>query len=325
MKLQPRDLEDLLSKAGRVRDVSFVHDRITKRFRGLAYVEFYEEESVEKALELSGTVLRGVPVVIEITETEKNRIAKETSTSVNPKPQSHNNELDAASKTKSYYDTEDPSSFSSRKKQGKTKVVITNISKDTSESDLRRIVRTVGSEMKVTIDSPYESATLIFSRYSEAQEAIRRLAGIELLGRKIFANIQPDEDGSRQGPLDLDVIDELDDEEQILRAKRTKVLAEMCSTRAVCLLQMYFPSKESGPRWKDEIEEEVRLEAQKMGTIEQIYVPGTSDGAVYILFKTPEAASKVSATFSGRWFGGMQISANIITVGEFNLKCPHLV
>jgi RNA-binding protein 23/39 len=42
----------------------------------VGYVEFYDEESVPKALALSGQKLLGIPVVVQLTEAEKNRQAR---------------------------------------------------------------------------------------------------------------------------------------------------------------------------------------------------------------------------------------------------------
>lgn len=71
------DLKEFCEKAGRVRDVKLVCDRISGRSRGVAYVEFYEESSVQKAIDLTGEKLAGIPIIIELTETEKNRLAEE--------------------------------------------------------------------------------------------------------------------------------------------------------------------------------------------------------------------------------------------------------
>jgi RNA-binding protein 39 len=60
-----------------VRYAKIVLDRRTRRSKGVAYVEFYEEETVRKALKLTGERLLGMQVVVELTETEKNRLAEE--------------------------------------------------------------------------------------------------------------------------------------------------------------------------------------------------------------------------------------------------------
>ncbi|VDK54257.1 unnamed protein product, partial [Cylicostephanus goldi] len=43
---RPRDLEEFFSAVGSVRDVRIITDSRTGRSKGIAYVEFWEEESV---------------------------------------------------------------------------------------------------------------------------------------------------------------------------------------------------------------------------------------------------------------------------------------
>jgi RNA-binding protein 39 len=42
----------------------------------VGYVEFKHEESVAKALDLTGKKLKGVPIIAQLTEAEKNRAAR---------------------------------------------------------------------------------------------------------------------------------------------------------------------------------------------------------------------------------------------------------
>lgn len=70
-------IQEFFEKAGPVRQVKMVIDRITRKSKGFAYVEFRNPDSVQIALTFSGQKILGVPVIVEITETEKNRIAEE--------------------------------------------------------------------------------------------------------------------------------------------------------------------------------------------------------------------------------------------------------
>ena len=70
-------LQQFCEMAGPVRNVKLVIDKITNRFKGVAYVEFRNVDSVKIAVAMSGQKLLGVPIIMEITETEKNRIAEE--------------------------------------------------------------------------------------------------------------------------------------------------------------------------------------------------------------------------------------------------------
>ena len=47
----------------------------TRRFKGIAYVEFKDIESVPLALGLNGQKICGVPVIVQPSQAEKNRVA----------------------------------------------------------------------------------------------------------------------------------------------------------------------------------------------------------------------------------------------------------
>lgn len=78
VKCGDRDLLNFFTENGcPTRNARIVLDKYTRKSKGVAYVEFYEEESVKVALKLTGNKLLGIPVIVELTETEKNRIAQE--------------------------------------------------------------------------------------------------------------------------------------------------------------------------------------------------------------------------------------------------------
>ena len=58
-RVRARDVEDFFSSVGKVRDVKLIVCNKTRRFKGIAYVEFKDLESVPLALGLSGQKLCG--------------------------------------------------------------------------------------------------------------------------------------------------------------------------------------------------------------------------------------------------------------------------
>lgn len=66
---------EFFNAAGRVRDAKIITDRISGRSKGVGYVEFYDEQAVPAALALTGQKLLGIPVIVQLTEAEKNRAA----------------------------------------------------------------------------------------------------------------------------------------------------------------------------------------------------------------------------------------------------------
>lgn len=64
------------SMVGKVRDARVIVDRVSRRSKGVAYVEFLEVDDVERAMALTGTKLLGIPLNVQYTEAERNRQAQ---------------------------------------------------------------------------------------------------------------------------------------------------------------------------------------------------------------------------------------------------------
>ncbi|KAF2849172.1 splicing factor, CC1-like protein [Plenodomus tracheiphilus IPT5] len=75
-RAETRHLRSFFETIGPVVEAQIVKDRVTGRSKGVGYVEFKDEESVPKALELTGQKLKGVPIIAQLTEAEKNRAAR---------------------------------------------------------------------------------------------------------------------------------------------------------------------------------------------------------------------------------------------------------
>ncbi|KAL2020776.1 hypothetical protein VTK56DRAFT_7974 [Thermocarpiscus australiensis] len=75
-RLRTRELKEFFEKAGPVAEAQIVKDRVSNRSKGVGYVEFKNEESVAAALQLTGQKLLGIPVIVQPTEAEKNRQAR---------------------------------------------------------------------------------------------------------------------------------------------------------------------------------------------------------------------------------------------------------
>jgi len=75
-RLTARDLgyffEEKLGE-GSVLDSRIVTDRISRRSKGIGYVEFRTVDQVERALNLNGTIVMGLPISVQYTEAERNR------------------------------------------------------------------------------------------------------------------------------------------------------------------------------------------------------------------------------------------------------------
>jgi RNA-binding protein 39 len=78
-KCTERDLTEFLEETtgGRIVSCRMIKDRHTGRPKGIAYAEFEEQETVIKALALTGQRLLRAPIVVMLTQSEKNRQAAE--------------------------------------------------------------------------------------------------------------------------------------------------------------------------------------------------------------------------------------------------------
>jgi RNA-binding protein 23/39 len=73
-RIRPRDLEEFFSSVGKVRDVRLITDPRTKRSKGIAYIEFRDISSVPLAIGLTNQRLLGVPMIVQASQGERNRI-----------------------------------------------------------------------------------------------------------------------------------------------------------------------------------------------------------------------------------------------------------
>ncbi|EGO57061.1 hypothetical protein NEUTE1DRAFT_66048 [Neurospora tetrasperma FGSC 2508] len=80
-RLRTRELKEFFEKVGPVAEAQIVKDRVSNRSKGVGYVEFKNEDSVQAALQLTGQKLLGIPVIVQLTEAEKNRQVRTTETS----------------------------------------------------------------------------------------------------------------------------------------------------------------------------------------------------------------------------------------------------
>ncbi|KAI8949295.1 hypothetical protein F4801DRAFT_406494 [Xylaria longipes] len=76
--LRTKELKEFFEKVGPVNEAQIVKDRISGRSKGVGYVEFKNEDAVTAALQLTGQKLRGIPVIVQLTEAEKNRQVRNT-------------------------------------------------------------------------------------------------------------------------------------------------------------------------------------------------------------------------------------------------------
>ncbi|KAF2860208.1 splicing factor, CC1-like protein [Piedraia hortae CBS 480.64] len=75
-RLRTSDLQKFFETVGPVVEAQIVKDRVSGRSKGVGYVEFKDEESVPRAIAMTGQKLLGIPIIAQLTEAEKNRLAR---------------------------------------------------------------------------------------------------------------------------------------------------------------------------------------------------------------------------------------------------------
>lgn len=167
-KLSERELCDFLaSKIGPVRAARIVTDKITRRSRGFGYVEFVKEESVPLAILLSGERLKGIPILISYTETEKNRLAEEAKEIAN--------RAAMASLSAARY----------------TKLSVANIHPELAQDKLRLLFEPFGPLEAVSLarDSATGrskgTAVVHYKNYADAKNAMEKLRGLDIAGYQV--------------------------------------------------------------------------------------------------------------------------------------------
>ncbi|CAG8509514.1 3131_t:CDS:10, partial [Racocetra fulgida] len=150
-RLRTRELADFFSSAGKVRDAKIIADRISRR---VGYVEFYDEESVPKALALTGQKLLGIPVIVQLTEAEKNRQAR-----LAEQAASHATDI-------AYH-----------------RLYVGSVHFNLTEDDLRQVFEPFGPLEFVNLHKDPETGR--YKNPEDAKQALEKMNGFELAGRTV--------------------------------------------------------------------------------------------------------------------------------------------
>ncbi|RBR19451.1 uncharacterized protein FIESC28_05606 [Fusarium coffeatum] len=167
-RLRTRELKEFFEKVGPVNEAQIVKDRISQRSKGVGYVEFTNEESVTQALQLTGQKLLGIPVIVQVTEAEKNRQARNPEAS-GPHPNSipfH-------------------------------RLYVGNIHFNVTEQDLQAVFEPFGELEFVQLQKDENGRSrgygfVQFRDAGQAREALEKMNGFDLAGRPIRVGLGND-------------------------------------------------------------------------------------------------------------------------------------
>ncbi|CAG8627875.1 12203_t:CDS:2 [Acaulospora colombiana] len=336
-RLTARDLgyffEDKLGDDA-VRDARIVTDRLSRRSKGIGYVEFRNVDLVSKAIALTGTVVMGLPIKVQLTEAERNR---------------HHQEGQCSKKF----------AFRSivHRADEPFRLYVGSLHFQLTEEEIRQVFEPFG-ELEF-VDLHRDPATgrskgYCFLQYVPIWLRVYPLmtdAGIvDQRTQKWHSNrwtdlSLPDEQYLRvntvhekgaaaPGALTMRGLgsqaESLDEGGGNLNAVSRQALMQKLARTAepqvsspvnAELFTLAFSfmaddiSRETEPDWEKSLSDDVKAECETKfgGRVQRIVVEKESKGEIYIQCENVDMARKAVANLDGRWFGGRQISASYIS------------
>ncbi|KRY13837.1 RNA-binding protein 39 [Trichinella patagoniensis] len=356
--IRPRDLEEFFSEVAKVRDVRIITDSKTRRSKGIAYVEFWDLDSVPLALSLHGKRLLGAPIVVQPTQSEKNRMASA---------------MLATAFTQN---------------RGPMKLYVGSLHFNITEEMLRGIFEPFGKIESIQLLKDPETSRsrgygfITFYNSEDAKRAMEQLNGFELAGRPMkVGHVTEHQNTLFQPSLDSDELDrsgidlgttgrlqlmaklaegtgmelpqvakqmlnaqpqqhqhtlpamqvqqqhqQQQQQQQQHEQQHQLASQQLIATQCFVLSNMFNPMAESDPDWDREIRDDVIDECNKHQGVVHIFVDKASaDGNVYV--KCPTVAAAVAAVNSlhGRYFAGNVITANYVPTASYHQLFPDAV
>ncbi|XP_018783445.1 PREDICTED: RNA-binding protein 39 [Bactrocera latifrons] len=333
-RIRARDLEEFFSSVGKVRDVRLITCNKTKRFKGIAYIEFKDPESVALALGLSGQKLLGIPISVQHTQAEKNRIANAVPT------------------------------FTPKNHTGPMRLYVGSLHFNITEDMLKGIFEPFGKIDSIQLIMDTETGRskgygfITYHNADDAKKALEQLNGFELAGRPMkVGNVTErldmntsslDTDEMDRSGIDLGATGRLQLMFKLAEGAglavpqaaanallatapqpapiQTQTQTPAIATQCFMLSNMFDPRTETNPAWDSEIRDDVIDECSKHGGVLHIFVDKASPtGNVYV--KCPSITTAVLAVnaLHGRWFAGRVITAAYVPLLNYHSLFPDAI
>lgn len=277
-----------------------------------------------QAISMSGSILYGIPIIIQATEAEKNKAAEDAQPIDKPKIVSD--------------------------KPQSPKLFVEGIPLSLTQQDLKDLFSPFGALdfVNLHMDPAGISKGYAFVQYkhvADARAAVRSMDQFELLNKtlsvshvveKALKNLADDGDifddadgGRMKGMSRMELMAKLArDHIQTAKPKSASPAPAPLETPCILLRNMFDPAKEEaeadGADWAHEIELDVREECASHGTVTHCRVDAASRGHVYVRFSRASEAKAALAALSGRFFAGQQIVGEYVGEREYGEMHPNL-
>lgn len=333
--------EDMLGR-GSVRDARIITDK-GRRSKGMGYVTLRSADLVNKALNLSGKMVVGIPILVGLTPADsyEGMSLKAVIASIRGQRETQK-ELHASRPRGPRYPPITPgaipSSIDPNAHAGAAipyhRLYLTKLSDSLSNDDLRQVFDPFGEIEFVDLHVDHSGASkgtayVQFAELSAAQMALDAMNDFELAGQKI--QVQPVEernaqfenmegDHRRGGRLDaagrMELMKKLartDDASRPRAAAPAKPETQR-PTLFLMVSNMFNPDEETERNWDTDLAEDIREEVKnKYGRVARIKVDKMSQGDVYIEFADLEGSERARHGLQDRWFGGRKLQAQFIS------------
>jgi len=332
-KVDEHEIFEFFSEVGKVIDIQLLRDTRSFRSKGLSYIEFEDVASITQALGMNGKMLGGFPIVVQLTQGEKNIAAQIAQDAVT--------------------------------QQASLTIKIRDLPLKVHEDDLRPVFEAFGEIedlfLRRSKDGDKREGYVEYTKQAEGLAALQQLNGLEILDAKM--KLETDKPIEQLTALASDPLADaaailgaapnkvvsLEDEGgngalTMTAAKRAQLMAKlhggafaqnvndaqqpynpaaaapqpppapvMLPSTCLLLRNMFDPAKETDPDFDLDIREDVMEEVQKYGPLQHIYVDKTSqDGQVFLRFRDVQGGQSTFQALNMRWFGQNQIAAEFI-------------
>lgn len=352
-KVDERDLFEFFSLVGQVEDIRLIRDPRTQKSKGLCYVELADVQGVHRAAALSGQLIRGYPIVVQV----PNVAAKAGPPAVSG---------------------------------ADLPLLITNVHPSVGQPELEAVFGAFGELLDLQMGPAVEAggaqtATVQFKSIDDARTALDSLDGLELGDQRITVRPatqhgaamlspppppplmsaaaypapppQPQQSMDAQPPplpsVDAGEPERLDDgeggmirsgsqrqrlfatlgggalqasqqQQQQQQAKQPPQASTSPGIIAAVSSCVYFdrmltPAQAQDPGFVAEVKEEVQAELQKFGRLLAIHIDPQL-ARVFVKFDSLASAKQCQAEIDGRFFAKQPVMARFFPEHEFNAR-----